>query len=127
MFNPTWQTVTIDIDHDLEFTGDDADQFSDLIDLGFHAPGGILISVPTSALTSSALNVYTQRTGATDEVPVLFQYRQTSNNTPATWATTADTGNFTIHCPCYGVRYLRIRATTNQTTADKTFYCIGVA
>lgn len=125
------QTVTFDINHTLEFTGDDADQFSDLIDLG-NVYTHLLIEVPASALTSTQLNLYIQNDSKASTVPVLFHnsYMKDSTGTGTftteVWATTASTGNYIVLVPVGYIQYFRLRATTNQTTADKTIYARGV-
>jgi len=68
-----WVTALIDIDRATEFTGDDVDQYSKLVDLGALYS---VITLHVPALTSSALNIYVQRTGEVDEVPVAVHYRQ---------------------------------------------------
>ena len=56
----------IDIDRDTEFSGDDADRFSKLVDLGREYEN-MIMEVPT--IDSAALSVYLQETQAEDAVP----------------------------------------------------------
>jgi len=123
MIHGEFQSCLIDIDRDSEFSGDDVDQYSKLVDLGRHYEK-LLIIVP--ALTSSALNIYVQELASTATVPSVLHKRKTSDESTVAWATTAGTGDYAIVCDCLGgFRYVRIRATTNQA-ADRTFRVCGV-
>ncbi len=130
MIESEWKTCLIDIDRASQFTGDDVDQYSALVDLG-RAYEKVVIWVPT--ITSSALNIYVQRVASTATVPTILHManmKDTGGNgtwTSEAWATTAGTGDYVITCDCLGgIQYVRIRATSTQTTTDKTLYLRGV-
>lgn len=118
----TWQAALIDIDRDTEFTGDDVDRYSALVDLGREC-GGVIIHVPT--IDSATVAVYAQRDSGEDTVPAEVHYKKPSDEATQAWATTAGTGGLFIHCPYLGaVRYIRLYTSANQT-ADRTFYVLG--
>lgn len=118
----TWQAAVIDIDRDAEFSGDDVDRYSSLVDLGRECTG-VVIDIP--AIDSAAVSVYAQVDGEEDTVPLAVHYRQASDNATAVWSTTAGTGGLFIHCDFLGaVRYIRLYTGANQT-ADRTFYVLG--
>ena len=117
-----WKTALIDIDRSAEFTGDDVDQYSKLVDLGQDFEE-IVLDVPT--LTSSALNIYVQKDGEVATVPVAVHYRQPTDLATAAWGTTASTGAFSISAKIGGYQYLRVRAASNQA-ADRSIKVRGV-
>jgi hypothetical protein len=115
-------SCTIDVDRDTEFSGDDADQYSELVDLGMLFEK-VIIEVPT--ITSATITVYAQEGGDVLTVPKAVHYRQTSDNATAAWATTASTGSYFITCDALGgVQYIRLKSSENQE-ADRTFYVRG--
>lgn len=121
-YNRGWQSVLMDIDLTAQYTGEDIDRTSALVDLGQKC-SGVIIYIPT--IDSAAVSLLVQRDGEIDTVPYGLYYRQTSDNATALWATTASTGGFYIHCDCLGgIRYFRIYTGANQT-ADRTFYVLG--
>jgi len=129
MIGGEWKTCLIDIDRSSEFTGDDVDQYSKLVNLG-RIYDKIMIIVPT--IDSSALNLYAQRNDSSATVPTIvhhgYMYDASGAGnvwTTAAWSTTAGTGAYAIECNCVCAQYIRIRATTNQT-ADRTLYVMGV-
>ena len=126
MLNSSYKTCLIDIDRASEFSGDDVDQYSNLVDLG-RPYRKLTIVAPT--LTSSALNVYVQRDSSVATVPFPLHHGQVTGATPAwgtaIWVTTAGTGDCTITVDMGYYQFIRIRATTNQA-ADRTLYLCGV-
>jgi len=126
MIHGEWKSCLIDIDRSSEFTGDDVDQYSKLIDLG-RVYEKIVIFVPT--IDSSALNLYVQRDASSATVPVIVHHGQVTGATPAwgtaAWSTTAGTGGYVIMVNCVCAQYIRIRAVANQA-ADRTLYVMGV-
>tara|TARA_R100000501_G_C2562577_1_gene72624 strand:- start:153 stop:545 length:393 start_codon:yes stop_codon:yes gene_type:complete len=110
------KTATVDIDRDSEFTGDDVDQFSSLVDLG-REYDKLIITLPT--LTSSAVNIYVQNNALAATVPTALHHGWATGDAAtwltAAWQITAGTGGLTIVCGCLGgARYIRIRCTSNQ-------------
>ncbi len=117
-----WQIGLIDIDRDTEFSGDDVDRYSSLVDLGREC-SGVIIRLP--AMTSSAINIYVQASSTVATIPVALHYRQSSDDATAVWATTASTGSLAIHCNWLGaIRYIRIYAAVNQA-ADRSISILG--
>jgi len=117
-----WQSVLMDIDLTAEYSGEDIDRTSALVDLGRECTG-VIIYIPT--INSAAVSLLVQRDSAIATVPYALHYRQTSDNATALWATTASTGAIYIHCSVLGaIRYFRIYTGANQT-ADRTFYVLG--
>jgi hypothetical protein len=49
-----WITALVDIDRDTEFTGDDVDQYSKMVDLGAEF-ANVLVTIPT--ITSSTVGI----------------------------------------------------------------------
>jgi len=117
-----WQSVLMDIDLTAQYSGEDIDRTSALVDLGFEA-SGVMIVVPT--IDSAAVSLLVQMDGEIDTVPVALHHKKPADDSTALWATTAGTGGFMIHVPCLGgIRYFRIYTGANQT-ADRTFYVKG--
>lgn len=126
MIESAWKSVLLDYNRDTEFSGDDADKFSALCDLG-KAYDSVTIIVPT--IDSSTIGIYGQMVASTATVPVALHHGQVTGATPAwgtaAYATTASTGAYIITIPIGGLQYIRIYSATNQT-ADRTFYVRGV-
>lgn len=105
-----------------EFTGDDVDRFTALVDLGRQWEW-VRIDVPT--IDSATVSIYVQFDAAVATVPVLLHYKLPADASTAAWATTAGTGGYSIVCPCLGgAQYIRLYTGANQT-ADRTFYVQG--
>jgi hypothetical protein len=120
--NVGWQSVLMDIDLTAQYSGEDIDRTSALVDLGREC-SGVTIYIPT--IDSAAVSLLVQMDSAIATVPYALHYRQTSDNATAQWVTTAGTGGVYIHCDCLGaIRYFRIYTGANQT-ADRTFYVLG--
>jgi len=122
MFCSDWKTATIDIDRAGEFTGDDVDQFSSLVDLG-----GIYENVLVmcdSAITSATLAPWVQKTDSVAEVPVVVHALDDDATGSFAHATTAGTTQIAIIFRIGAIRYLRVRAGANQA-ADETFSVRG--
>ena len=117
-----WITATIDIDRDTEFTGDDVDQFSSLVDLGDNFE---FVTVHfDSVITSSTINPWVQKTRALDEVPVVKHVLDDDATGSFAHATSAAVTQVSVTFRIGGYQYLRIRAGTNQS-ADETFSVRG--
>ena len=113
----------IDIDRDTEFSGDDADRYSKLVDLGREYEN-MIMEVP--AIDSAALSVYLQETQSEAAVPKPLHVRKrlTAEGT-LLWSTTAGTGDYTVVVPIGGYRYVRIYSGADQT-ADRSIRLRGV-
>jgi len=117
-----WKTATIDIDRATEFTGDDVDQFSSLVDLG--ADYEDILVLCGSVITSATLAPWVQKTPETDEVPMVMHILDDDATGSFAHATTAAVTQVGIIFRVGCIRYLRIRAGANQA-ADETFSVKG--
>ena len=122
MISGAWKTATIDIDRAAEFTGDDVDQFSSLVDLG--ADFEFVLVLCDSAITSSTLNPWIQKTGSVAEVPVIVHALDDDATGSFAHATTAAVTQIAVVFRIGAAQYLRIRAGSNQG-ADETFSVRG--
>ena len=122
MIAGAWKTATIDIDRDTEFTGDDVDQFSDVVDLG--ADFEFVTVHCDSVITSATLNPWVQKTGSIDEVPVVKHILDADATGSFAQATSAAVTRVSVTFRIGGYQYLRIRAGSNQS-ADETFSVRG--
>jgi hypothetical protein len=117
-----WKTATIDTDRAEEFTGDDVDQFSSLIDLGENYE--YLLVLCNSTITSSTLAPWVQKTNSEAEVPVVMHILDDDATGSFAHATTAGTTQIAVIFRIGAIQYLRLRAGTNQD-ADETFSVRG--
>lgn len=120
MYHSQWIDATIDIDRTpTEFTGDDVDRYSSLVDLGA-AYEKITIIVPAT-VTAGELLIYVQELAAIATVPAKLHVVNTDTAYTVTLAAstcfTCDSLN--------GIRYLRLYSATNQAQ-DVTFRVRGV-
>jgi len=122
MFCSDWKTATIDIDRGGEFSGDDVDQFSSLVDLGDNYENVLVMC--DSAITSATLAPWVQKTDAVDEVPVVVHALDDDATGSFAHATTAGTTQIAVVFRIGAIRYLRIRTGGNQA-ADETFSVRG--
>ncbi len=118
----SWKEATIDIDRDTEFTGDDADQFSDVVDLGedyefvtVHFDG---------VITSATLNAWVQKGAEIDEVPVVKHALDDDATGSFAHATTEAVTSVSVTFRIGGYQFLRLRCGSNQA-ADRTFSLRG--
>jgi len=117
-----WKTATIDIDRASEFTGDDVDQFSDVVDLGEDYE---FVTVHCdSVITSATLNPWVQKGAAIDEVPVIKHVLDDDATGSFAHATTAAVTQVSVTFRIGGYQFLRIRAGAAQG-ADETFSVRG--
>ena len=117
----SWQAVLMDIDLTAEYSGEDIDRTSALVDLG-HECSGVMIFVPT--ISSAAISLLVQRDSTITTVPVALHHKLPSSDATALWATTASAGAYVIHVPLDCIQYFRILTGADQT-ADRTFYVKG--
>ena len=122
MIAGAWRTATIDIDRATEFTGDDVDQFSDLIDLGKDFE--YILVLCNSVITSATLAPWVQKTSAKDEVPVVVHALDDDATGSFAHATTAAVTQVAVIFHIGAIQYLRLRAGANQA-ADETFSVRG--
>ena len=112
----------IDIDRASEFTGDDVDQFSKLVDLE-HEYENVLVVIP--ALNASAVvSIYSQLDGAIDTVPVQVQTLDDNATGHFAKATSSGAGSIVVTFDKINARYIRVKAAANQV-ADRTFQVRG--
>lgn len=117
-----WKTATIDIDRATEFTGDDVDQFSDVIDLEDNYE---FVTVHCdSVITSATLAPWVQKTPEIDEVPVVKHALSDAATGSHEHATTAAVTQVSVTFRIGGYQYLRLRSGANQA-ADETFSVRG--
>jgi len=116
------QTCLMDIDRSTEFTGDDVDQYSNLVDLGgFYE--NVQVFIPT--IDSATVSLAVQKTGAVTEVPLPFyDWNDSDADGDVLKATTAATTTHVVTFKGVHCQYLRVK-TSNDQTADRTFYVRG--
>jgi hypothetical protein len=119
--NIEWQSVVMDIDLTAEYSGEDINRTSALVNLGFEA-SGVMIFVPT--IDSATISLLVQRDAEIDTVPVPLHWKKVSDDSTTAWVTTAGTGGYMINIPLGGIQYFRILTGADQT-ADRTFYVKG--
>jgi hypothetical protein len=118
----SWKTATIDIDRATEFDGDDVDQYSSLVDLGENYE--FLTVIFDSAITSSVITPYVQKTASIAEVPVPVHMLDADATGSFAHATTAGTTQLAITFRIGACQYVRLRAGSNQSD-DETFSIRG--
>lgn len=116
-----WKTALVDIDRTSEFTGDDVDQYSKLVDLEADF-SDVLVWIPT--ITSATVTLAIQKSGLETEVPELLYILDDDATGHFLSATTAGTVGAIILFHVGAVQYLRIKCSANQA-ADRTFYLRG--
>ena len=123
MFASDWLTATLDYDRsDLEFTGDDVDQFSSLVDLGAEYEY-LAVTIPELS-ASGTVAVWVQRDAATDTIPMVVHILDADATGSFLHATSSGAGDIVVIFRIGGHRYVRIRANANQT-ANRLFQIRG--
>jgi len=117
-----WQIATIDIDRASEFTGDDVDRFSGLVDLGSEF-SNVLVFIPALD-ASGVVSLYIQRDGNTDTVPKQVQIFDDDATGHFVHGTSSGAGDFAIVFHVGATQHLRVHVAANQA-ADRTFYVKG--
>lgn len=118
-----WIPSVMDVDRKpLEFTGDDVDQFTSVIDLKGNYE---FVTVIVPVIVSGTIIPYIQRTPAVSEVPAIMHILDADGagsfaQTTANISTVITAVTFRIG----GAQYLRLRTSGNQTS-DVTFYLKG--
>ena len=116
-----WTSVLTDIDRATEFSGDDADKYSKLADLGDNYDS-VLVIIPT--ITSAVISLYIQRDGLIATVPVPLNIFDDDATGHFLHGTSAGTASIAIVFHIGGVQYLRVHSGANQG-ADRTFWVRG--
>ena len=111
----------LDYDRASEYSGDDVDRVSALVDLGQQFKW-VLVFVPT--IETATVGLLGQMTDAIDEVPFAVPYQKTDNTT-AVWALTSGTGLEVVAVYVGGLQYIRVRTTSANQTANRSFYVQG--
>lgn len=123
MWSSDWVKSIMDIDRSpTEFTGDDVDQYSSVIDLGDNYEF-VEIIIPT--ITSSTTGIAIQMNEHTDSVPSIVYVLDDDATGCFLHATTAATTAMTVVFRLGAARWFRIKMGSNQA-ADRTFYCRGL-
>lgn len=118
----SWKSVLLDYDRSSEFTGDDVDQFSALVELRGNYE---FLTVIIPALSASGtVTPYIQRDGAIATVPVIVHVLDGDATGSFAHATSSGAGDIAVTFRIGGVQYLRLRVGANQT-ANRTFYVRG--
>ena len=116
-----WLTALMDIDRAVEFSGDDVDQYSKLVDLGADY-ANVMVIIPT--ITSSTVGVTIQEENLISEVPSPVYILDDDATGNFLHATTAATTAMAVKFEIGGARYIRIKCGANQA-ADRTFRVRG--
>lgn len=124
MYASEWITATLDYDRAAtEFTGDDVDRFTDLIDLEAEYKY-VTVFIPTLS-AEGTVTVYVQRDDQIDTVPVaVYAFDADATGTFA-HATSSGAGGVVVTFFIGGFRYLRLYVAADQT-ANRVFYCKGI-
>ena len=121
MLTSAWKTATIDIDRATEFSGDDVDQYSSLVDLDGDFEF-LTVIIPT--ITSATTRPYIQRDGAIATVPVAVSVLDDDATGSFAHANTASVGSEVIIYRIGGVQFIRIKSSANQA-ADRAYIVRG--
>lgn len=117
-----WVSALIDIDRATEFTGDDVDRYSKLIDLEDNYKY-VTVFIPT--IDSAQVTPYLQRNDSIETVPVVCHFWNDADaDTNVVQSTIAGTGGIVITYFIGNCQYLRLYTSANMT-ADRTFYVRG--
>ena len=121
MFGPV-KTALVDIDRSSEFTGDDVDRFSELVDLGEDF-ARVLVWIPALD-ASGVVSIYIQRDSLVASIPLQVQSFDADATGHFVQGTTSGAGDIAITFDVGGAQYLRVHVAANQA-ADITFYVRG--
>lgn len=122
MITSGWEAATIDIDRATEFTGDDVDRYSSLVNLGGSYK---FLTVIVPALDASGVvTPYIQRGGAEDTVPTAMVALDDDATGHFAHATSSGAGSIAVIFDIGGAQFVRIHCGANQA-ADRVFYCQG--
>ena len=116
------KTALIDIGRAIEFSGDDVDRFSELVDLGQEF-ANVLVYIPTLD-APGVVSLYIQRDGNEDTVPKQVMILDDDATGHFVHGTSSSAGDFYIVFHPGAVQHLRIYVAADQI-ADGTFYVKG--
>ncbi len=117
-----WQEALIDIDRAAEFSGDDVDQFTKLVNLDMPFE---FLTVLVPAVDSGAITPYVQKEPAVDTVPVPVHFFHDNNaDTDVVQSTVADTGSKAITFNIGGNQFVRLKVAADQS-ADRSLQVRG--
>ncbi len=123
MFSSGWKTVTLDYNRTpLEFTGDDADRYSELLDLG-ESYEFITVIIPALS-TEAKVTPYIQDDAEIDTVPTAMVTMDDNATGHFAHATASGAGDIVPIFRIGGAQYLRLHCDTNQAD-DRVFYVLG--
>lgn len=118
-----WKTATINKSgRSVEFTGDDVDQYSDLIDLKENYE--FLTVRMESAILSATITPYVQEGEGIDEVPVPVHVLDDDATGSFAHATTDAVTQISVTFRIGGYQFFRLKASANQS-AGEAFKCRG--
>jgi hypothetical protein len=122
MIHGEWLSCAIDT-RDSEFTGDDVDRYTKLVNLG-RPYERLMIEIPT--ITSAQIYVYPQSTAVYSDVPKELHHFDNYTGKTTSWAVDTNTGGITVACDALGgYQYVRLYSSANQTFPT-TFMLCGV-
>ena len=116
------KTALVDIDRASEFTGDDVDRFSEVVDLGEDF-ARVLVWIPALD-ANGVVSVYVQRDSVISSIPLQVQSFDADATGHFVKGTSSGAGDIAITFDVGGVQYLRVHVAANQA-ADITFYVRG--
>jgi len=123
MIASRWHEALVDIDRSTEFTGDDVDRYSKLVDLGADFEF-ITVIMPTLESTTQ-VTPYIQKTQDEDDIPVpVYFFHDNDADTDIIQSSVAATGGYALTFRIGGAQFVRLYCGTNQTV-DRTFYVRG--
>jgi len=114
-----WEDCLIDIDRATEFSGDDVDRYSKLVDLGRDCEK-LAVIVPAT-VTAGELLIYVQELAAVATVPAKLN----NVDTDTAFTVTLAASTFFSSSGLNGIRYVRLYSATNQAQ-DVTFRIRGI-
>lgn len=124
MHGSKWMEALLDYDRsDLEFTGDDVDQFSALVDLGKQYKQ-LAVMIPALA-ASGTVSVYVQRDGNIDTIPLVVHALDADTTGSFLHATSSGAGSIAVIFDIAGAQFVRVRVNANQT-ANRSFVVRGL-
>lgn len=118
-----WTSSLMDVDRSSapEFTGDDADQYSSVIDLGDNYEF-VVVTIPTIIAATIGLGV--MRDEAVDSIPSIVYALDDDATGCFLHATSEAVTAMTVVFRIGAARYIRLKSSENQTS-DVTFWVRG--
>ncbi len=123
MFSSDWITLTLDYDRSTtEFSGDDADRYTELLDLKDDYEY-LLVLIPALS-SSAAVTPYIQKDAEIDTVPIAMVVLDADATGHFAHATSSGGGSLGVIFRIGATRFLRLYCDANQG-ADRVFYVKG--